>query len=120
MEDFLKIGYHKSPLSCNNSDWLVDEVMKLGKKMAFCFKNTKKDIIMTEKDEEDFEIINLCRFCEKEIIDNKDRNHCHLTGKYKGPAHSICNFNVTQKQSNFILSIFHKFSDYGCHMFFKN
>ena len=87
--------------------------------MAFYFKNTKKDIIMTEEDEEDFRIDNICRFCEKEIISDKVRDHCHLTGKYRGPAHSKCNINVTQDQSNFIPFIFHNFSNYDCHMFFK-
>ena len=33
--------------------------------MAVYFKKTKKDIIMTEEDEEDFRNKNLCRFCEK-------------------------------------------------------
>ena len=42
-----------------------------------------------------------------------------LTGKYRGPAHTKSNINVTQKQSNFIAFIFHNFSNYDCHMFFK-
>ena len=87
--------------------------------MAFYFKNTEKDIIMTEEDEEDYRNDNICRFCEKEILSDKVRDHCHLTGKYRGPAHSKCNINVTQKQSNFIPFIFHNFSNYDCHMFSK-
>ena len=87
--------------------------------MAFYFKNTKKDIIMTDDDEEEYKNDNVCRFCEKEILSNKVRDHCHLTGKYRGPAHSKCNINVTQDQSNFIPFIFHNFSNYDCHMFFK-
>ena len=47
------------------------------------------------------------------------RDHCHLTGKYRGPAHSKCNINVTQNQSNFVPFLFHNFSNYDCHMFFK-
>ena len=86
--------------------------------MAFYFKDTNKGIIMTEEDE-DYRINNICRFCEKNIESVKVRDHCHLTGKYKGPAHSIYNINVTQKQSNFIPFIFHNFSNYDCHMFFK-
>ena len=74
---------------------------------------------MTREDEEDFKKINICRFCEKEIISDKVRDHCHLTGKFRGPAHSKCNINVTQDQSNFILFIFHNFFNYDCHMFFK-
>ena len=52
-------------------------------------------------------------------MSDKVRDHCHLTGNYRGPAHSRCNINVTQKQSNFIPFIFHNFSNYDCHMFFK-
>ena len=44
----------------------------------------------------------------KTVVDNRD--HCHLTGKYTGPAHSKCNINVTQAQSNFIPFILHNFS----------
>ena len=35
--------------------------------MAFSFKNTNKDMIMTKGDEEDYRINNICRFCEKNI-----------------------------------------------------
>ena len=56
--------------------------------MAFYFKNTKKDIIMTDEDEEDYRKNNICRFCKKNIESNKVRDPCHLTGKYRGPAHS--------------------------------
>ena len=74
---------------------------------------------MTEKDKKDYKIINVCRFCEKNIVSDKVRDHCLLTGKYRGPAHSKCNINVTQDQSK-LLFIFHNFSKYDCHMFFKN
>ena len=50
---------------------------------------------------------------------DKYRDHCYLTGKYRGPAHSICNINVTQQKSNFIPFIFHNFIKYDFHMFFK-
>ena len=74
---------------------------------------------MTDEDEEDYRKNNIYRFCEKNIESDKVRDHCHLTGKHRGPAHSKCNINVTQKQSNFIPFIFHNFSKYDCHMFFK-
>ena len=119
IEDVLKSGYHKSPLGYNNVEWFVDEVIKLENKMAFYFKNTKKDIVMKEEDEEDYRVGSICRFCEKFIESDKVRDHCHLTGKYRGLAHSKCNINVTQKQSSFVPFIFHNFSNYDCHMFFK-
>ena len=119
MEDVLESGYCESPLHYNNVDWLVNEVIKLENKMAFYFKNTKEDIILTKENGEDFENNKNCRFCEKEILSDKIRDHCHLTGKNRGPAHNTCNINVKQKDSNFIPFAFHNFSNYDCHLFFK-
>ena len=116
LNDVLASGYYESPLGYDNIDWFVKEVIKLKNKMAFYFKNTKKDIIMTQEDEEDFKNNTICRFCEKEILSDKVRDHCHLTSKYRGPA---CNINVKQKDSKFISFAFHNFSNYDCHMFFK-
>ena len=119
LQDVLKSDYYKSPLGYDNVDWFIDEVIRFENKMAFYFKNTKKDIILTDDDEEEYRNDNVCRFCEKEILSDKVRDHCHLTGEYRGPAHSKCNINVTQDQSNFVPFIFHNFSNYDCHMFFK-
>ena len=81
LEDVLRKGYYKSPLGHDNIEWFVNEVIKLENKMAFYFVNTKKDIIMTEEDEEDYRINKICRFCEKNYESDKVRDHCHLTGK---------------------------------------
>ena len=50
---------------------------------------------MTEKDEEDYRNNVICQFCEKNIEADIIREHCHMTGKNRGPAHSKCNINVT-------------------------
>ena len=65
MEDVLKNKNYKSPLGYDNVDWFVNEVKKLENKMAFYFKNTKKDIIMTEKDYEVFRNNNVVDFLKK-------------------------------------------------------
>ena len=119
MEDVLKSGYYESALRYNNVDWFVSEVIKVEKKMAVYFKNSKKDINMTEKDEEDFKNINICRFSEKVILSDKVGDHCHLTNRYRGPAHSKCNNFISQDKSNINPFVFHNFSNYDCHMFFK-
>ena len=87
--------------------------------MNFWFKTTNNDIIMTEEDKQDFENDNICRYCEKYIEINKVRDHCHLTGKYRGVPQNECNLQVKQKDSNFITIGLHNFSNYDCHMFFK-
>ena len=119
LEDVLWSGYFKSALGYDNVDWFVDKVIKLENKVAFDFKNTKKDIIMTDKDEKAYRNNNICRFCETNNVSDKVRDQCHLTGKYRGPAHSKCNINVTQDKSHFIPFIFHNFNNYDCHIIFK-
>ena len=64
------------------------------------------------------EIIIVCRFSEKNIECDKVRDHCHLRGNYRGPAHSQCKINATQDKSNFILFTFHNFSNHDCHLIF--
>ena len=50
LDDILNSGYYEPRLGYDNVDWFVDEVIKLETRMNFYFKNTKKDIIMTEQD----------------------------------------------------------------------
>ena len=102
LDDVLESGYYESPLGYDNVYWFVNQVIKLENKIIFYFKNTKNDINMTQEDKEDFDNNINCRFCEKKILSDKVRDHCHLTGKYRGPAHNTCDINVKQKGSNSI------------------
>ena len=45
---------------------------------------------MTNEDDENCWNTNICRFHVKEILNDKVRDHSHLTGKYRGPAHNVC------------------------------
>ena len=45
-----------------------------------------------EEEEEEFQSSNTCLICEK-FIDNDDekaRDHCHVTRKFRGAAHWSC------------------------------
>jgi len=35
-----------------------------------------------------------CSVCNKLFVDEKVRDHCHLTGKYRGAARKSCNLNL--------------------------
>ena len=77
-----------------------------------------KNLIMTEE-ENLFQQSNNCWICKK-ILDNDDeklRDHCHITGKFRGTAHSDCNINfqLTKK----IPVIFHNLKSYGSHLIFS-
>ena len=46
---------------------------------------------MTPEDIQAFGIANECHICGKELGEDKVRDHRHITGKYRGAAHSACN-----------------------------
>ena len=48
---------------------------------------------MSEKEVENFRSSNSCGICKKLIDDEKVRDHCHITEKYRVAAHWICNVN---------------------------
>ena len=74
---------------------------------------------MTQDDEDPYKSNIICSYCVKKFEIHKNRDHCHLTGKYRGPAHSNSSINVTQKQSKFIPCVYHNFKNYDSHLFFQ-
>ena len=54
-----------------------------------------KNLIMSAEQEEIFQLSNKCWICDKlfEFLDEKVRDHCHISGKFRGAAHFSCNAN---------------------------
>ena len=59
----------------------------------------------------------LCHICNEELDRDRVRDHCHLTGKFRGAAHEIC--NLKYKVPKFFPVIFHNLSGYDSHLFIK-
>ena len=59
-------------------------------------KYLNKNLIMSENSEQIFQSSNKSWICDKlfDVVDNKVRDHCHITGKYRGSAHCSCNVNL--------------------------
>ena len=62
---------------------------------------------MCAEDEKRFQLSSICWICDKlfDVGDNKVRDHCHITGKYRGSAYWSCNINL--KLTKKFLAIFH-------------
>ena len=75
-----------------------------------------KPIIFNKEDNLYHDTNNTCHICNKPCI-NKVRDHCHETGKYRGPACKICNLNY--KQQNFIPVIFLNGKGYDFNLIFN-
>ena len=88
------------------------------------FKWLKKMIPLTREEGIDYITATVCHICGDPLLDDKNkdnikvRDHCHLTGKYRGAAHSKCNLNFIRP--NFFPVIFHNLSGYDTHMFIKD
>lgn len=62
----------------------------------------------------------MCWICHGEFMkdDNRVRDHCHYTGKYRRAAHGKCNLNV--QETKFTPVVFHNLSGYDNHLFIKS
>ena len=82
-------------------------------------KYFNKNLIMSEEEEYLFQQSNSCWICKKlvNLDDEKVRDHCHITGKFRGPEHwnSNINFQLTKK----VPVIFHNLKDYDSHLIFS-
>ena len=73
---------------------------------------------MTEVDEQHFKTMDGCHICGEKYTD-KDvhvRDHCHITGKFRGSAHQECNLKLRIKPEDIkIPVIFHNLRGYDSH-----
>ena len=79
-------------------------------------KHFNKNLIMSAEDEERFQTSSKYWVCDKlfDVGDNKVRDHCHVTGKYRGSAHWRCNANL--KLTKKVPIIFYNLQSYDSHL----
>ena len=79
-------------------------------------KHFNKNLFMSPEEHERFEKANICWICDSliENTDNKVKDYCHITGKYRGPAHYSCNINL--KITKNVPVIFHNLKGYDSHL----
>ena len=96
---------------CVDNKFSKDVVMHRGKNAAYAFieailkeydyckrimkKHFNKNLAMSVDEKERFQLANSCWICNKlfDTGDEKVRDHCHVTGKFRGAAHFSFNAN---------------------------
>ena len=76
-----------------------------------------KQMIFTEEDRKQFNKASDCWICGEYLGNDRVRDHCHFTGRYRGPAHNSCNLKYRKPKS--ISVFFHNLSGYDSHLFIK-
>jgi hypothetical protein len=97
---------------------LIEEGKKLNELLFKRLEEFKKPRLNND-DLLKFEKAERCHFCNKEFTETnkKVRDHCHITGKFRGAAHQSCNLNA--RTSLKIPVFFHNGSGYDFKHFIR-
>ena len=79
-------------------------------------KRFNRNLVMPAEDEERFQSSNKCWICDQlfNVANNKVRDHCHITGEYRGSAHWSCNVNLWLTKK--VPVVFHNLRGYDSHL----
>ena len=99
----------------------IDYVQTKAEELRSYLKN-KEPMLLSPFEEYEFMNKTQCYICN-ENFDTSDKNltkvrdHCHLTGKYRGAAHSICNLQLRINPKTVkIPVVFHNLKGYDSHL----
>ena len=91
--------------------WLEDDV-------KFLANIEEKKMVFTREDEKQFNKASDCWICGEELGNDRVRDHCHYTGRYRGAVHNSCNLKYSKPKS--VPVFFHNLTGYDSHLFIKN
>ena len=99
-------------------EWFCEELQNIAKYVNDIINNIVP-INLTLVKKKDFLSATICHICNNnfKIDDIKVQDHCHLTGKYNGAPHQLC--NLKYQKSRIIPIVFHNLSSYDAHFIIK-
>ena len=77
-----------------------------------------KPLVMTEENEIDFRKAIKCHICDRQYQDEdiRVRDHCHITGEFRGSAHQDCNLRLEINPEKIKIPVFfHNLKGYDSH-----
>ena len=82
------------------------------------FLREPADMRMTEKDHNTFDNAVDCHICGELLNDDRVRDHCHITGKFRGAAHNACNLKlrIYPGKTKVLPVVFHNLRGYDGHL----
>ncbi|XP_041361144.1 uncharacterized protein LOC121377277 [Gigantopelta aegis] len=88
---------------------MVKEQEDIEQKFKWC-----ESMVITGRDWQSFKTATHCHICNEPLDLKPVRDHCHITGKFRGAAHSECNLNY--KFTGRIPVVFHNLRGYDSHL----
>ena len=111
------IIYTKNSEDENIAKIFVEKIVEVTKSIYNDFYCRPKPIRLNSEEQKLFQQAKTCHICSCELKNDKVRDHCHFTGKYRGAAHNKC--NLMFKKPRVLPVIFHNLQGYDAHLFIK-
>jgi len=104
----------------NCEEWFVYQLVEIANMINNILLNPVDMLPLTKKEKNSFYLASNCYLCAKPFDSNdiKVRDHCHLTGKFRGAAHRYCNLHF--QDSHIVPVVFHNLSGYDSHFLIKS
>ena len=76
-----------------------------------------QEMRMTRADWDSHRTASRCHVCDGLLKGDSVKDHCHITGRYRGAAHSACNLKLRLSQKTTIIPVvFHNLRGYDSHL----
>lgn len=111
-------SYYRSYRGEHCAAWFVAELEQFATNTDEVFKNPLPMKPLSADQEMKFRLASSCHICEKPLGLDRARDHCHLTGAFRGAAHTKC--NLEYQDSRTIPIVFHNFSGYDSHFLIRD
>ena len=77
-------------------------------------------MLLTATESQSFTTATICNICTKPLEVDKVRDHCHITGNYRGADHSACNLLYRISKTGWKLPVvIHNLKGYDGHLIVK-
>ncbi len=118
-----KLSKYVSYRGADCAKHFVKSIREVSQSTYKAFLRKKEEMIqLTDGEKRSYLLSKKCHLCSEEfdpysVVNCKVRDHCHLTGKFRGAAHKKCNFKF--RVPKHIPVFFHNLSCYDSHLFIK-
>ena len=117
IKKFKPIIYTKTSEDEDIAKVFVEKITEVTKSIYNDFYRRPKPLRLTRAEQKLFDKSETCHICNKDLGEDKVRDHCHFTGQYRGAAHNSCNLQC--RKPLVLPVIFHNLQGYDAHLFIK-